>query len=69
MIGISKVHLLNCPASHPSATLYEYTAENKCIYIYENEFKKNWVDAEKECQEIRETGTGSYKIQFNLLIH
>ena len=53
---ILKVNGLNCPAARPSSTLYEYPDENKCIYIYENEFKKNWVDAEKECQQIRETG-------------
>ena len=53
---ISRVHGLNCPEARPSSTLYPYPDENKCIYIYESEFRKNWVDAEKECQQIREMG-------------
>ena len=53
---IFRVNGLNCPEARPSSTLYEYPSETKCIYVYDNEFKKNWVDAEKECQQIREMG-------------
>ena len=53
---IFRANGLNCPEARPSSTLYEYPSESKCIYVYDNELKKNWVDAEKECQQIREMG-------------
>ena len=41
---------LHCPEPHDNSVKYEYT--DRCLYVYNTQM--NWVDAEKECQQIRD---------------
>ena len=52
------VHALHCPEARPGSTRYEYQTE-KCIYVYDQlENGMNWVDADTECQQIRDNEVG-----------
>ena len=47
-------YALHCPEARPGATKYEYQTE-KCVYVYDQlDNGMNWVDADTECQMIRD---------------